>query len=212
MAGLARLSDRFVSCCWVGELVLQRIDSCQVVLHAVVAAPLVRSQPQPACGIGPSGPGTTEMNHSAQVLLLLERDRADLSRSYRLGDPSIQQRRSQLDGMAWHDARVEAVEPARSQVVPRADLDHHVVVDAIARRLAEGPVGDLKHANRARRRLVPLQGIPHQLPSPVCPCHRIPSALDLRQRGKELRCDGRGRMLAEEGFVLLPRLDRAFVE
>jgi hypothetical protein len=63
-AGLARLSDPFVSCCWVGEPVLQRIDPCQVVSDVVVAAPLAGSQPKPACGIGPTGPGSTEVNHS----------------------------------------------------------------------------------------------------------------------------------------------------
>jgi hypothetical protein len=39
-AGLARLSDRFVSCRRLGEPVLQRFDPCQVVAHVVVTAPL----------------------------------------------------------------------------------------------------------------------------------------------------------------------------
>ena len=63
-AGLARLSDCFVSCRRLGEPVLQRIDPCQVVSHVVVAAPLVGGQPEPACGIGSTGLGSTEVDHS----------------------------------------------------------------------------------------------------------------------------------------------------
>ncbi len=99
-AGLARLSDRFVSCRRLGEPVLQRIDSCQVVSHVVVAAPLPGGQPEFACGISPSGPGSTQMDHGGQVLLLLKRDRVFPSLSYRLGDLPIEQCRRQFDGMA----------------------------------------------------------------------------------------------------------------
>lgn len=179
----------------------------------MVAAPLVAGQPELACDIGAAGPGPTEVNHGSQILPPLEGDHADPSRPQRLGNAAIQKRRGQLNGMARQDARVEAVEPAGLQVVPWAVLNHHMVVDAILSRLLEGPVGDLVHANRARRRLVPLQGIPGcELPSPVRPCHRISSALNLRQGGEKLRGDDGGRMLAEEGFILSPRLDRAFVE
>ena len=165
-----------------------------------------------ACGIGAAGSRSTEVNHGGQILLPLERDLADPLRSQRLGDLAIEQRRSQLDGMARQDPGVETVEPARFPIVPRAVLDHHVVVNAIALRLAEGPVGNLVHANRARGRLEQLQGIPRQLPAPVGPCHGIPPALDLRQRSQKLRSDDRSRMLPKERFVFFPGLDRALVE
>src|SRR5256885_11395694 len=41
------------------------------------------------------------------------------------------------DSVAGHDARVQAVEPARSHRVPRSPLDHGVIMDAIALRFAE---------------------------------------------------------------------------
>ena len=78
----------------------------------MVAAPLVGGKSELAFGIGPSGPGSAEVNHCGQILLTLERDRADPSRSDCLCDLSIEQRRGQLDGMARHDACVEAIEPA----------------------------------------------------------------------------------------------------
>ena len=130
----------------------------------------------------------------------------------RARDVSVEQGRGQLDRMARHDAAVETVEPARFHVLPGAILDHHVIVDAVALCLAERPVGDLVHADRARRRLVERKGIPRPLPPPVCPRHRVPSPLDLRQRSQQFRCDDRSRMLAEERSVFVPRLGGTLVE
>ena len=129
--------------------------------------------------IGVAGSSSAEVDYSGQIVLLPERDRAVLSRPYRTRDASIQQRRSQLDGMARHDAAVEAVKPTGIRVVPRAVLEHLMVRNAVTSRFLEGPVCNLVHADRARRWLVQLQGIPRQTPPPVGPRHRIPSALHL---------------------------------
>src|SRR5574341_416803 len=198
--------------CQSGKLVLHCIDSCEIVSHVVVAAPFAGGQAKAARGIGAAGSGSTEVDHCGQILLLLERGSGYPPVPNRACNGAIQEGRSQLNGMAWQDAGVEAVEPARFQVVPGAVFHHQVVVDAVAFRFAERPVGDLVHADRARRRLVQLQGIPCQLPTPVGPGHGVPPALHLGERSQQFGCDDRGRMLAEERSVLLPRLGGALVE
>jgi hypothetical protein len=94
------------------ELPLHRIDPCEVGSHVVVAASLMGTKPKAARGIGMAGSCSTEVNNGGQILLLLERDLANLSRSHRLCDATVEPSRSQLDGMAWYDTLVEAVEPA----------------------------------------------------------------------------------------------------
>ena len=78
----------------------------------MVAASLVESRLKSACSKGMAGSCSTEVNDGSQILLLLESDPAELWRSHRLCDAAIKPRRSQLDGMAWHNTLVEAVEPA----------------------------------------------------------------------------------------------------
>src|SRR5256885_14190615 len=86
------------------------------------------------------------------------------------------------DSVAGHDARVQAVEPARSHRVPRSPLDHGVIMDAIALRFAERSIGNLVHADRARCRAVQLERIPGQLPAPGRAGYRIAGAFDLGER------------------------------
>ena len=114
--------------------------------------------------------------------------------------------------MARHDARVEAVEPTGVQIVPGAVFDHHMVVDAVALRLLKRPVGDLVHADRARRRLIPLQGIPRRTPPPVGPRHGVASPFAWASAASSSGGDDGGRMFAEERAVFLPGLGGAFVE
>lgn len=159
-----------------------------------------------------AGPGSTEVYQGREILLLSKSDPAAQPGADRLGDRAIERGRGHFDGMARQDAGVEAVEPTGVQIVPGAVLDDHVVVDTVARRLAEGPVCDLIHADRARRRLVPLKRIPRKMPAPVGPRHRIARSLRLRQRRQQLGGDDRGRMFAEERAVFLPGFDGTFVE
>ncbi len=195
-----------------GKLVRHRVDSSQIVSYLVVAAPLAVGKPEAARGIGVAGSSSAQVDHGGQILLLPECDCADPSRSYGTRDASIQQRRGQLDGMAWYDAAVEAIEPTGIRVVPRAILDHTMVMDTVAIRFLERPVRNLIHAHRARCRLVESQGVPRQMPPPVGSCHRIPSALNLRQRRQQLGRDDRCCMCTEERAVLLPRFGRVLVE
>ena len=192
------------------ELPLHRIDLREVISDVMVAAPLVGGQPEAAPCIGLARPGAAQVNHCGQILLLLERG-APLA-SHRARDAAIQQGCCQLNGVARHDASVEAVEPARVRVVPGSILDHDMVVDAVLLRLAERPVSDLIHADCARRRLVQLERIPRQAPPPVRPCHRVAPALDLSKRGQKRGRDNNGRMLAEERLVSPPCLGRGFAE
>src|SRR5207247_5914052 len=104
------------------ELPFQRVDLCQVAADVVVAAPLAGGQPEAAPRVGVARPGAAEMDDGGQILLLAERGRGDPQAPERTGDAPVQQGGRQLDGVARHDARVGAVEPARPEVVPRALL------------------------------------------------------------------------------------------
>ena len=72
-----------------GELVLHRVDSCQIDSHVVVAASLVVGQPETVCHIGMAGSSSAEVDYGGEILLLPERDRADPSRLYGARDASI---------------------------------------------------------------------------------------------------------------------------
>ena len=195
-----------------GELVLHRVDSCEITSHVVVAASLVVGQSKSTCHIGAARCGAAEVDHGGQILFLPERDPAYPLRPHGTRDAPIQQSRGQLDGMARHDAAVEAVEPAGILVAPGALRDHLMVMDAVACGFLEGPVRNLVHADCARCRLIEFQGIPRQMPSPVGSCHRIPSTLDLSQRSQQLGRHDRRRMFAEERAVLFPCLGGVLVE
>ncbi len=163
-------------------------------------------------GIGVARCRATQMDDRSEVLLLLKRHAGDSLGAERAGDAAIEKRRGQLDRVAGHDARVQAVEPARSHRVPRSPLDHGVIMDAIALRFAERSIGNLVHADRARCRAVQLERIPGQLPAPGRAGHRIAGAFDLGERGeKRGRHDGGG-VVAEDRLVLPPRLGRRLGE
>ena len=102
----------------------------------------------------------------------------------RARDVAVEQRRGHLDRVARQHARVEAPEPA-------AVLDHHVVPHAVAPGLPEGGVGDLVHADRARRGPVHVERVPRHPPAPVGAGHRVARALHLGQRGEQLGRDRR---------------------
>src|SRR5437867_9504877 len=144
-------------------------------------------------GIGVAHRRATQMDDRSQVMLLLKRGVGDSLGAERAADAAIEKRRGQLDRVAGHDARVQAVEPARSHRVPRSLLSHGMIVDAIALRFAERSIGNLVHADRARCRAVQLERIPGQLPAPGRAGYRIAGAFDLGERGeKRGRHDGRG--------------------
>src|SRR5262245_7046432 len=152
------------------------------------------------------------MDHSGQILFLSERDPANPWRSHGTRDASIEQSRGLLDCMARHDAAVEAIEPAGIRVAPGALFDHLMITDAVARSFRDSRIRNRVPGDRARGRLMELQGIPGQMSSPVSPCHWVSYTLDLRQRGQQLGRHDRCRMLAEERAVLFPRLGGILVK
>src|SRR5206468_11327249 len=133
-----------------GELPLHRVHLREVGARVVVAAALAGAQPEAPRRIGVASPRSAQVDDGGQILLSLRRGRDDTAAPDRARDLAIQQGRGHLDGVARHDPTVEGVEPARRRIEPGALLDHDVVVDAVAPRLAEGRVGDLVHADRAR--------------------------------------------------------------
>jgi hypothetical protein len=178
----------------------------------MVAAARAGGQLKAPPRVGVARTGSAQVDDRGQVLFLLEVGRADPLARQRSCDAAVQVGGSHLDGVARDDTGVEAVEPARPPVVPGPILHYRVVMDAVAPRVPERAVRDLVHPDRARRRLVDLEGIPGPTPPPVGPGHRIARALDLGQRGQQIgRHDGRG-MLAEERPVPPPGLGRRLVE
>src|SRR6185369_6020519 len=140
-----------------GELSLHPVDLRKVTAHIVVAASLAEGQTEAASYIGLARPGSTQMNHRGQVLFPLKRDRSHSPLPDGARDGAIQLCCRQFNSMAWCDACVEAVEPARIDIIPRTVFDHPVIVDTVAFGFAERGVGDLIHTGRARRRPVQLK-------------------------------------------------------
>ena len=178
----------------------------------MVAAALAGGQTEAVRRIGVPLPRPAQEDHGGQILLPLGRGGGDPMTPDGARDTAIQKGRRHLDGVTRHDTAVEDIEPARRRVEPRAVLDHHVVVDAVALRFAESRIGDLVHADRAGRRLVHLERIPRQTPAPVRPRHGVARPFDLGERGQEGRRDDGCRVLVEERPVAPPGLDRALVE
>ena len=192
------------------ELKLQRVDLCQVAAGVVVAASLAASEPEPAARVCVAGPAPAQVDDRREVLPLLQRGGGDAVAPEGARDRAIQQRCGHFHRVSGHHARVERVEPARPRVVPRAVLDHDVVMDAVASGFGEGAVGDLKHADGARGRPVHLEWVPAESPPPIGPCHRVAAALHLGQCGQQFRRDDRCGVLGEERAVLPPGLRRSF--
>ena len=122
----------------------------------MVAASLVgRETKAPLCVVT-AHPGTAEVNDRGQVLFLLERRRA---LPHQFCHMTVEERGGQLDRVAWDDSGVEAVEPTGVEVVPGPVFNDDMVVDTVALPFVKRAVGDLKHADCRRGRLVPLQRI-----------------------------------------------------
>ena len=159
-----------------------------------------------------AGRSAAQVNHRGQVLLLLQAGAGDAVALDDAGDPAIEERRGHLGGMARHHAQVQAVEPARAPVVPRPVGDHGVVADAVALRLEVSRVGDLVHADRARRGPVELERLGRRAPAPLRRRHRVARAFGLRERGEELGAHHGGGVVAEDRLVPAPGFRRHLVQ
>ncbi len=178
----------------------------------MIAAALPLRRPEAAPRIGVARGRAAQVNHRGEIALLLQRGGSELAAPEDLGDAPVKVGRGHLDGVARHHAQVQAIEPARAPVVPRPVLDHRVVANAIALRLAKSAVGNLVHAHRAGGRPVDLEGLVRQAPTPGSAGHRVAGALELRERGEQLRGHDRRRVLAEDRPVLAPSLGRHLVQ
>ena len=184
----------------------------EITAHVLVAAALVGGQAESPRGKGLAGPDPAQVNHGSQIPLLRGRGGADPLPLQGPRNVAIQECRGHLGGVAGDDAEVQTVEPARVRVVPWTVLDDNVVVNAITPRLAERPVSDLEHADRARCRPVHVERILRQAPAPVGPHDWIAGAFGLRQRGEEVGRNDSRCMLAEHRRVLPPGLGGGLVQ
>ncbi len=122
----------------------------------MVAAALVGRETKVSLCIVTTSPGTAEMDDCGEVLLLLERRRL---LSHQFCHMTVEERGGQLNRVTWDDSGVETIEPTGVEVVPGSVFDDDMVVDTVARPFVKRAVGDLKHADCRRGRLVPLQRI-----------------------------------------------------
>src|SRR5262245_60798185 len=111
----------------------------------MVAASLAGSKSEPAARVRVANGASAQVDHSCEVLTLLYRGGGNVVVLERSRDRVIEERRGHLHSITRHDARVERVEPTRSQIVPVTVLDDDMVMDAVVPRLCERPVGGLKH-------------------------------------------------------------------
>src|SRR5262245_20579836 len=123
------------------EQLLHRVDFREIAARVVITAYLPASQLEAAPRVNIACSRAAQVNDRGEILLLLEGRGRDLVARQRIRDAAVEERRSHFDGVARHDTGVEGVEPARSEVVPRAVFDHGVVVDAVAPGLPESAVG-----------------------------------------------------------------------
>src|SRR5262252_2081959 len=183
---------------------LQLVELQQVAAQVLCPTALTRARYEAAAreGLGPRR--SAQVNDRSQVVLLPERCRWNFVFGERARDGPVQKGRGHLDGVAGNDACVRPVEPARSEVIPRAVLNYGVVANAITLCVPERRIGDLKHADGAGSRPIPLEGIRAPAPGPARPRHRVARTFDLRERREQFGRDDRGRMLAEERAIRPP--------
>src|SRR3989454_7206730 len=143
-----------------GELSLQHVDVSEVTSDVVVAAVLAGMEAEAASCVGVARAGSAQVDDRSEILLLLERRGADSLALERLGDAPIEEGGGHRHGVARDDARVEAVEPARTRVVPGAGFGHHVTLGTEALLLPQRLYWVLVHADGARRRLVHPERVP----------------------------------------------------
>ena len=152
---------------------------------------------------------SAQVNHGGQSLLLRQAGLRGATSGQRIDYALVQIRGGQFGGVARQSSRVEAVEPAGTEIVPRAIVDDLMIPDAILARLGKGAVGDLKHAEGAGGRTIDFERIPGPAPTPIGAGDRIAAAFDLRQSGEEFSRDNARGIFLEERPVMLPGRFRA---
>src|SRR3984957_3967306 len=127
-------------------------------------------------------------------------------------DSAIEIRRRELDRMGRDHPRVQAIEPARIPIAPRAIFGNGMIVDAIASGLGKGAIGDLVHTDCARRGAEYVERLGVKGPAPVSAHHRIAGSFDLRERREPLGGNYVRGIFLKKGSVLPPGLGRRLVE
>ena len=179
-------------------------DSSEIGFHIMVTAALVSQETKVPFCVVTAGPGAAEVNDCGQVLFLLE-CRRSLSHCFR--DMAVEVCCGQLDCVAWNDSGVETVEPTGVEVVPGPLFNNHMVMDTVTLPFLKRAIGDLKHADCRRGRLVPLKRIRRdEAPPPVGSGHGITGTLGLGQGGQQFRCHNGCRMCLKQRTVFSPGL------
>src|SRR5450631_3431179 len=148
----------------------------------MISASLTRRQLEAAPDVGIARTCAAEMDHCGQLLLMFERREIQVMALQSACDGAIEIRRRELHRMGRDHPCVQAIEPARIPIAPRAIFGNGMIVDAIASGLGKGAIGDLVHADCARRGAEYVERLGIKGPSPVSAHHRIAGTFDLRER------------------------------
>ena len=179
-------------------------DSSEIGFHIMVTAALVSQETKVPFCVVTARPGAAEVDDRSQILFLLE-CRRSLSHCFR--DMAVEVCCGQLDCVAWNDSGVETVEPTGVEVVPGPLFNNHMVMDTVTLPFLKRAIGDLKHADCRRGRLVPLKRIRRdEAPPPVGSGHGITGTLGLGQGGQQFRCHNGCRMCLKQLTVFSPCL------
>lgn len=145
-----------------GKHALHRIDSGEIATDIVISTLLTGNQPKTAPRVALARSGAAQVDHSSQILLLLERGIGHSAALQRASHAPVQVSGGQLDSVSRDDPGVETIEPARSQLVPGSVLHDGVIMNAVAPRLGKRSICDLIHPHRTRCRPVHLERLRRQ--------------------------------------------------
>jgi len=187
-----------------GEGALHGVDLPQIGADVLAAAALLGVEPEASLCKRLPRRHAAQVHDRGQVLLLAQRGAVDLQDVQRAPCALVEKGGSHFRRVAGYDSEVKPVEPARAPCIPGPVFRDFVVVDAVALRLLVGAVGDLEHAYGARGGAVDVERVFGQAPAPGRARHRIARALDLRERGEEIRRDRCGGVRAEDRLVAAP--------
>ena len=101
-----------------------------------------------------------QVNYGSQFLLLRPADFDRATSSQNIDHALVQIRGGHFDRMTRQRSSIEGIEPAGTEIVPRTLGHNGMITDAILARLSESSIGELKHAERARRRTIDFERVP----------------------------------------------------
>jgi hypothetical protein len=105
--------------CEAVEHTLHLIDVHEIHADIVIPASLAVSQPKTASRVGVARPGAAQVDHRSQLMPVLERSGGHSVPLKRDRDTPVEVGRCEFDSVSRHHPGIQAIEPARSPIIPR---------------------------------------------------------------------------------------------